>query len=50
MNYLIRMEEKSRAQQSKYETSVLERLRQEDPTSNKLMDEEKKKSLSGPHK
>lgn len=44
------MGEKSRAQQSKYKTSVLEGLRQKDPTSNKLMGEEKKKSLPGPHK
>lgn len=44
------MGEESRAQRSKYKTSVLEELRQEDPASNKLMDEEKKKSLSGPHK
>lgn len=50
MNYLMRMEEKSRAQRSKYKTSVLDGLRQEEPTSNKQMNEEKKKSLSGPHK
>lgn len=39
------MRERSRAERSKYKTSALEGLRQEDPTANKLMDEEKKEAF-----